>query len=411
MTGPPLPTIIQLTPLNPEYRDDPHSVLADLRSRCPVHRDETAGSFILTRYDDVRPLISDRTMWRDPRRAEPSAVFQRRFAGEEIPEDVVWSDVTSILMLDDPDHARIRQPLSQALYARVAKFKPEVERIVAEALDDLDASGPFDLMAPFCVRVPIDVIGSILGVDRERLGEFRDWSEGVIQSLNPFRNEAQTAHMERASEALNAYFVEIIAARRAEPRDDLISDMVQLQAAGAPLSDSELLINLSALLIGGNLTTTDLIGNGARLLLLNPAELAKLKADPALINSVVEEVLRYEPPVDSTARVASADLAVGGCPVKQSQSLIFHLRAANRDPAVFDEPDRFDVTRKHRPNVAFGGGAHICIGAPLARLEAQVALLRLFERFPNLRLANPDAPPVWRTLPFFRGLERLELVA
>jgi hypothetical protein len=187
--------------------------------------------------------------------------------------------------------------------------------------------------------------------------------------------------------------------------------MTRLQADGAQLSDAELLINLSALLIGGNLTTTDLIGNAVRLLLLNPAELAKLKADPGLINAVVEEALRYEPPVDSTARIASADIEVAGCPVKTTQSMIFHLRAANHDPKTFDEPDRFDVTRKGRPHVAFGGGAHICIGAPLARLEAQVALLRLFERFPALRLAAPGAPPEWRSLPFFRGLERLELVA
>jgi cytochrome P450 len=217
--------------------------------------------------------------------------------------------------------------------------------------------------------------------------------------------------MERAGDALNAYFEEIIAARRAEPRDDLISDMTRLQGEGAPLSDVELLINLSALLIGGNLTTTDLIGNAVRLLLLNPTELDKLKADPSLINSVVEETLRYEPPVDSTGRVASADMEVGGCPIKATQSMFFHLRAANRDPEAFDAPDRFDVSAKRRPHVAFGGGAHICIGAPLARLEAQVALLRLFERFPALRLADPDAAPVWRALPFFRGLERLELVA
>lgn len=407
----PLPNVFQLTPLDPAYRDDPHQVLADLRGRCPVHRDETAGSFILTRYNDVRPLVSDRTLWRDPRRAEPSAVFQRRFTGEEIPEDVAWSDVTSILMLDDPDHARIRQPLAQALYARVAKFRPEVERIVSEALDDIDTSGPFDLMRSFCVRVPIDVIASILGVDHDRLDEFRDWSEGNIQGLNPFRTPEQTAHMERASASLIAYFTETIAARRAAPRDDLISDMVQLQASGAGLSDNELLINLGALLIGGNLTTTDLIGNAVRLLLLNPDELAKLKADPGLINQVVEETLRFEPPVDSTARVASADMEVGGVPVKPTQSMIFHLRAANRDPDAFDEPNRFDVSAKRKPHVAFGGGAHICIGAPLARLEAQVALLRLFERFPNLRFADPGAPPEWRTLPFFRGLERLELVA
>ena len=406
----PLPNIFQLTPLDPAYRDDPHKVLAELRARCPVHRDETAGSFILTRYDDVRPLVSDRTLWRDPMRAEPSAVFQRRFA-DEIPEGVVRTDVTSILMLDDPDHARIRQPLAQALYARVAKFRPEVERIVGEALDDIDTSGPFDLMRSFCIRVPIDVIASILGVDHDRLDEFRDWSEGNIQGLNPFRTPEQTAHMERAGEALFAYFRQSIEARRGERRDDLISDMVQLQAGGAPLSDNELLINLAALLIGGNLTTTDLIGNAVRLLLLNPGELAKLKADASLINQVVEEALRFEPPVDSTARIASADIELGGVPVKPAQSLICHLRAANRDPNAFDEPNRFDVSVKRKPHVAFGGGAHICIGAPLARLEAQVALLRLFERFPGLRFADPAAPPQWRTLPFFRGLERLELVA
>lgn len=408
----PLPNIFQLTPLDPAYRDDPHQVLADLRARCPVHRDEMAGSFILTRYDDVRPLVSDRTLWRDPIRAEPAANLAKRFGNAaDIDLSQPRGETTSILMLDDPDHARIRQPLAQALYARAARFRPEVERIVGEALDDIDASGPFDLMSAFCVRIPIDVIASILGVDRERLGEFRDWSEGVIQSLNPFRNEEQTAHMERASEALFGYFTEIIAARRAEPRDDLISDMGRLQAGGAPLSDNELLINLSALLIGGNLTTTDLIGNGVRLLLLNPAELAKLKADPALINQVVEEILRFEPPVDSTARIASADMEVEGVPVKATQSLMFHLRAANRDPDAFDEPNRFDVSRKGKPHVAFGGGAHICIGAPLARLEAQVALLRLFERFPNLRFADSSAPPQWRALPFFRGLERLDLVA
>ena len=308
-------------------------------------------------------------------------------------------------------HARIRQPLAQALYARVAKFRPEVERIVGEALDRIDASGPFDLMAGFCVPIPIDVIASILGVDPDRLGEFRAWSEGVIQTFNPFRTEEQTAVMETCSEALNAYFTALIEQRRTDPRDDLISDMVRLQTGGAELSDAELRINLSALLIGGNLTTTDLIGNAVRLLLLHPAELAKLKADPHLINAVVEETLRYEPPVDITGRVASRDMEVGGCPVKQKQSLTMFLRAANRDPEAFEDPDRFDVSRAKKPHVAFGGGAHICIGAPLARLEAQVALLRLFERFPNLKLANPDETPTWRQLPFFRGLEKLELAA
>ncbi len=410
MTTDPLPGIFQLTPLNPEYRDDPHAVLDDLRARCPVHRDEGSGSFILTRYNDVRPLVSDRSLWRDPIRAEEAAVMSRRFV-DDLETTTNRGETTSILMLDDPDHARIRQPLAQALYARVAKFRPEVERIVGEALDRIDTTKPFDLMSAFCVPVPVDAIASILGVDRERLGEFREWSEGVIQGLNPFRSEAETARMEEAGPALNAYFTETIAARRTAPRDDLISDMARLQTEGAPLSDIEVQINLTALLIGGNLTTTDLIGNGVRLLLMNPAELAKLRADPAIISAVVEEILRYEPPVDITGRIASEDIEIGGCPIKASQSMTFSLRAANRDPEVFDDPHRFDVSRKHRPHMAFGGGAHICIGAPLARLEAQVALVKLFERFPNLAFADLGQAPVWRTLPFFRGLERLDLRA
>ncbi|HEY5072330.1 MAG TPA: cytochrome P450 [Caulobacteraceae bacterium] len=410
MDDKPLPNLFQLTPLDPEFRAEPHVVLDELRARCPVHRDEMSGSFILTRYGDVRALVSDRTLWRDPMRAEEAATLQRRFA-DGVPPGAVRGETTSILLLDDPDHERIRRPLVQALYARVARFRPEVERIVEEALSSIETGELFDLMAKFCVPVPIDVIASILGVDRDRLPEFREWSEGVIQSLNPFRTEAQTARMERCDEALSAYFTQTIAARRAAPRDDLISDMTRLQAEGAPLSDIELRINLSALLIGGNLTTTDLIGNAVRLLLLNPTELAKLRADRGIINAVVEETLRYEPPVDITGRIASRDMAVGDKAVKATQSFTFSLRAANRDPEVFEDPHRFDVGRTHRPHVAFGGGAHICIGAPLARLEAQVALLRLFERFPQLRFADPDEPPAWRTLPFFRGLERLPLLA
>ena len=291
MTDAALPGILQLTPIDPTYRADPHAVLDDLRRRSPVHRDETAGSFIVTRYDDVRTLVSDRTLWRDGVRAEPGARFAR--GQEVIPEGTPRSEVSSILTLDDPDHARIRQPLTQAFYARIAKIRPAVERIVETTLDAIDATAPFDLMAAFCVPVPIDAIAVILGVDHSRLVEFRDWSEGIIQGLNPFRTPDQTAHMERSSVALTAYFTEAIGERRTRPRDDLISDMTALQAQGAPISDVELRINLIALLVGGNLTTTDLIGNAVRLLLTHPSELDKLRADPNLIAQVVEETLRY----------------------------------------------------------------------------------------------------------------------
>jgi cytochrome P450 len=202
---------------------------------------------------------------------------------------------------------------------------------------------------------------------------------------------------------------ELMEARRKAPQDDLVSDMVGLQAEGEALTDGEISNNLQGLLIGGNLTTTDLIGNAVWLFLTHPDQLAKLKADPSLINTAVEEVLRYESPVDITGRIAPREMEVGGCPIHQSQSMFLSLRGANRDPEAFPDPHRFDIARKDAPHVAFGGGMHLCIGAPLARLEAQVALLSFFERFPNLRLADPDMKPEWRSLPFFRGLEELRV--
>ena len=406
-----LPNVLDLTPLNPSFNDNPHALLDRLRTECPVHRDSQAGTFILTRYGDVRDIVGDRTMWRHPSLAEEAAVFQQallqRIAGDEnIPED---ERTSSILFLDDPDHARIRTPLAKALYKRVAKCRPQIQQVVDEKLDAVGGKPTFDAMAEFALLVPIDAIARILGVDDTRLMEFREWSEGAILGLNPFRTPEETEQMIACSTALSGYFHDLMELRRTEPRDDLISDMVQLQAEGAPLSDGELLNNLQGLLIGGNLTTTDLIGNAIWLFLKHPAELDKLKADPSLINGAVEEVLRYESPVDITGRIAPRDMEVGGCPVKQTQSLLMSLRGANRDPDIFPDPHRFDISRKDAPHVAFGGGAHLCIGSPLARLEAQVAIPSFFARFPDLRLADPQAKPEWRSLPFFRGLKHLHV--
>ena len=409
MSDRPIPTLLDMTPGNPVYQTDPHVVLDDLRSRCPAHNDPVSGSLMLTRYEDVRGVVNNRDLWRDPAKGSGGGLMQQRFQ-DQVDAGVKRTHITSILTLDDPDHSRIRHPLAQALYARVARFRPQVEQLVDDTLDALEGETEFDLMDRYCVPIPIDAIARILGVDKSRLAEFRTWSEGVIQGLNPFRNAAQTAIMEAAAENLRACFTALMAARRADPRDDLISDMVKLQAEGADLDDGELRLNLEALLVGGNLTTTDLIGNAVRNLLLNPGELAKLRADPGIINAVVEESLRFEPPIDITGRIASSEIEIGGCPVNAGKSLMVSLRAANRDPEVFADPHRFDVTRKHRPHVAFGGGAHICIGAPLARLEAAVALVKLFERFPNLRLARPDETPAWRTMPFFRGMETLPVI-
>lgn len=399
----PIQSVLQLSAFDPVARADPHARLKPLRETCPVWRDESTKTWVLSRYADVRAVVSDRTLWRNGVHAEEGS-FARMLLNEE-KKDLPAGERQSILTMDDPDHARIRTPLAKALYARVAKARPKIDAIVAETLDAVAGRASFDLISDVAIPIPIITIARILGVDDTRLAEFRDWSEGAILGLNPVRTPAETAHMEASNQALDAYFTELMAARRAAPRDDLVSDMVQLQAEGAPLSDIEMRINLLALLIGGNLTTTDLIGNGVRLFLLNPAQKARLTDDPGLVPQAVEEILRYEGPVDITGRVLSGERSFGGCPMHEGQSVTVALRGANRDPEVFERPDEFDITRKGIPHMSFGGGAHICIGAPLARMEAIAFFSVFFQRFPTLKLM--DEPPQWRALPFFRGLERL----
>jgi cytochrome P450 len=394
---------LQLTALDPTYRANPYPRLRQAREECPVRRDAFFGAVQLTRYADVRGVLTDRTLWRDPMRADDTSLAKRRAVetGES------REGVQSILTSDDPDHARVRGLLTPVLYKRFNESRSMVDRVVERRLDALAGRETFDLIDTFAMPIPIEVIAHMLGVDESRLIEFRAWSEAIIQTFNPARNADQTAAMMAGSEASVAYITELMAMRRVAPKDDLVSDLVAMKDGGADISDDEIKVNCLTLLIAGNLTTTDLIGNGVRLFLTHPDQLAKLMADPSLIGAAVEEVLRYEPPVDQTGRVASRDLEIGGCPVKAREQLSPSLRSANRDPDVFPDPDAFDITRARAPHVAFGGGAHICLGAPLARIEAQSAFLGLFRRFPNLALV--DVAPRWRSLPFFRGLERLEV--
>ena len=405
----PLPGVFQLTPLNPAFNRDPHVFLDRLRGECPVYRDPEGGVFIVTRHNDVRGVLSDTSMWRGPDRAEEAAFATRALLAPPPPGLTVAEDEqrSGILLMDEPDHMRIREPFAKALYKRVAKSKPKVTEVVTAWLDAIGDAKTFDVMDKFALRVPVDVIARFLGVDNARLPEFREWSEGSILGLNPFKTPEETDFYVKSRNALSGYMRELMAARKAVPQDDLTSDMMTLQKEGAELSDAEISMNLQQLLVGGNLTTTDLIGNAILLFLNHPGELAKLKADPSLINNAVEEVLRYESPVDITGRIIPREMEVGGCPMHAHQSMFLSLRGANRDPEAFPDPHRFDISRKDAPHVAFGGGLHLCIGSPLARMEAQVALLAFFERYPDVRLADPSSPPQWRALPFFRGLKEL----
>ena len=396
-------SVLEVTAFSPGARDNPHPPLEALRHNCPVMRDEMVKTWFLTRYADIRETVNDRSFVRHPLNAEEGSI-SRQLIEDDQPRR------TSILFLDNPDHARVRPPLAKAFYARIQKMKPQIEAIIDDTIDAAPASGVFDLMAEIAVPIPVLVIARILGVDEDRLPDFRQWSEDVILSLNPVRTPEETARMEKGSHALDAYFTELMDARRTASQDDLITDMVQLQASGdAPLTDDEIRINLGALLVGGNLTTTDLIGNGVWLFLTHPDQLAALKANPALGPQAVEEVLRYEAPVSATSRIVEADRTVAGCPMKARQVVFCSLASANRDETMFEQSERFDITQKRASHVAFGGGPHICIGAPLARMEARRVFEKLFARYPDLSLPAQDL--VWRALPFFRGLERLDVKA
>lgn len=394
--------IIEVTAFNPAARLDPYPPLRALQDHKPVFRDELAKSWFLTRYEDSRAILGDPGHVRHPSRSEENSLSRRIVVTDE---DKVH---TSILFMDDPDHGRIRKPLGKAMYQRIQAMRPEIESIIDGIIARAPGEGRFELMEHVAVPVPILVVARILGIDPAMLEQFRTWSEGIVLALNPVRTAEETDAMNRGGEALANYFAELMVARRKAPQDDLITDMVQIQDS-ANLTDDDIRVNLQTLLVAGNITTTDLIGNGVWLFLTHPEQRAALMANPDLATQAVEEVLRFEAPVSATSRVLAEDREIAGCPMKREQVMFCSIAAANRDPAAYDNPDTFDITRKRAPHLTFGGGKHICIGAPLARMEARMVYTKLFERYPNMRLPEQDLH--WRALPFFRGLERLEVEA
>lgn len=391
-----VPTGIELTALDPAFRADPHPVLARLREREPVHYDRALDRWVLTRPDDIDRVLRDRTMSVDPRKAN-EGTFMRIFDR--------FHDF-SMLFQDPPDHTRLRALVSKAFTPRaVERLAPRIREVVDELLGAVTGRDRFDAIEAFAGPLPVIVIAEMLGVDPADRHDFKRWSDGQAMSLNPLLTEDQRAAVKETGEELREYLRGVLAARRADPGDDLISAMLAVEEAGDQLSDNEIVTMSELLLAAGNVTTTDLIGNGIWVLLRHPDQLQKLRDDPPLIANAVEELLRFESPVVQSVRIPMDDIEIGGCPIRRGESVMSSLAAANRDPGRYPEPDRFDVARGNVTHHSFGGGAHFCLGAPLARLEAQLAIPAFLQRFPRLRLA--DEPLEWRALPAFRGLAKL----
>jgi cytochrome P450 len=314
-----------------------------------------------------------------------------------------------MLIMDPPDHTRVRKLVNKAFTPkRIAALRGHIEEIVRELADAALAKGRFDLIHDIAEPLPAVVIAELLGVPPADHRQFREWSSALIAGIaapSPAAREAGSA----AARSLFGYLANTIAARRREPRDDLISAMIHAQEERDALTDAELLATSNLLLLAGHETTTNLIGNGTLALLRDRDQWRRLCADPGLLPSAVEELLRFDGPVQATVRVALEDVAIDGHTIPQGALVLVNLGAANHDPAVFDRPDQLDIARDPNPHVAFGFGTHFCLGAPLARLEAELAFATLTRRFPGLTLVHDE--PVYRPNPVLRGLARLEVAA
>ncbi len=391
---------VHFNPMDPEFLADPYPTYHRLRAEDPVHRNPL-GFWVLTRYEDVVAVLRDPRFLKEPMVAAVAARFG-------IAPGTIG---LSMLDRDPPDHTRLRSLVSKAFTPRVVEgLRPRIQHIVDGLLDRATTAGGIDLIEEFAYPIPVVVICELLGVpvaDHER---FKEWSLDLARGLDAVMLpvDSEVARRSGASRhALSGYFRELIAECRASPRDDLLSALIAAEEAGDKLSENELLATCTLLLVAGHETTVNLIGNGTLALLRHPDQLRRLRENPALIASAVEELLRYDGPVQRTARMGNADATIGGRTISQGEMVMPFIGAADRDPAQFPDPDRLDITRSDNRHIAFGWGIHFCLGAPLARVEGQIAINTLVQRLPKLALATDK--PEYRQSLTLRGLAALRV--
>jgi len=390
---------IQFNPMAPEFVADPYPTYHRLRAEDPVHH-SALGFWVLTRYADVIAML------RDPRLVkEPIAAFVAARFGMAVPPGLGLS----MLDRDPPDHTRLRGLVSKAFTPKALEaLRPHIRQIVDGLLAKVEGKGEMDLIEEFAYPLPVRVICEMLGVpvaDHER---FKGWGLDIARGLDAIMlpPDSEVARRSMAGRhALAGYFRELIAERRAAPREDMLSALIAAEEAGDKLNEDELLATCLLLLVAGHETTVNLIGNGSLALLRHPGELRRLRENPGLIGSAVEELLRYDGPVQRTARIPSENVTLGGVTIPKGEMVMPFLGAADRDPAQFPDPDRLDITRADNRHIAFGMGVHFCLGAPLARMEGQIAINAMLQRLPKLALATDR--PEYRESLTLRGLKAL----
>jgi cytochrome P450 len=392
-------------PLDPRLRTNPYDVYRELREESPVFWQPLMQTWVLTRYDDNLAVLRDHASFSSERTRARNALVQQ-LESYRLSSGPLGTTPT-MLSIDPPAHTRMRHLVNKAFTPRVVeRIRPHIAEIAGELLDALPDAHELDVVRDIAIPLPMIVIAEVLGVplsDRER---FKTWSTDVANSLGgPFQPPDVLDRARQSSNEIADYFRDQIAQRRKAPRDDLLSALCAAEEQGDLLSEDELIATCILLLIAGNETTTNLIGNGMLALLNHPDERRRLQTDPDLIESAVDEMLRYESSVQMTSRIVDHDLEFRGQRFEEGQVVLVMLAAANRDPAQFPDPDRFDVARKPNRHIAFGQGIHYCLGAPLALAEAQVVFQTLLRRLPNPEPAF-DAPQ-WGQSFILRGLKSL----
>ncbi len=389
-------------PLDPAFIADPYPSYQRLRGTAPVWL-SPLGKWIVTRYDDVALVLRDRRFGRD------FAVNVHRHYGPDILDEPAFASMQRMMaVLDPPDHTRLRGLVTKAFTARrMEAMRPRIAVVVDALIDQVAGQGGMDVIADFAHRLPIIVICEMLGIPEEDHERFFMNSRANARMFDPVkmsRAEIDTANAN--TEETNAYFDELFERRRREPRDDMMTQLVQAEEAGDRLTAAELRANVALLFVAGHETTANLIGNGLLALHRNPEQWAALKAEPGLIPGAMEELLRYDSSVQMTGRTVQEELELAGVALPKGAQLVCLLGAANRDPAMFAAPDRLDVRRAKVTPLAFGGGIHFCLGAQLARIEAQEAFAGLLRRIPDMTLPERDTPS-WRRSFTLRGLTKL----
>ncbi|WP_158923497.1 cytochrome P450 [Acidisphaera sp. S103] len=389
---------------DPAFLANPYPVFHRLRTSAPVYR-APLGRWFITRYDDVAQLLRDRRFGKDY--ADPDALM-RRFGPTALQEPAVVELTHMMLMRDPPDHTRLRGLVVKAFTARrIEAMRARVQDLTDRLLDKVIPLGRMDMIRDLAFPLPVLVICELLGIPEEDQVRFVTGSSTGAALLNPTppsRTELDDAN--RGSLESGAYFEALFEQRRRDPRDDLVTQLVQAEEAGDRLTTAELRANVNLLFAAGHETTVNLIGNGFLSLLRHPEQWRLLRDNPSLISNAIEEILRFESPVQAVARTVAEPVELSGVVLEPPAIVVALIGAANRDPAVFGNPDRFDITREDIRPLSFGGGIHFCLGAQLARIEAAVVFETVLRRLPDLRLEKPDQPK-WRSSFTLRGLTEL----